>query len=356
MFPWESAVTGSEVCPGEIYSDYEQHITGDIAFAVRQLWMASGDQQWLRSQAFPLIRATAEFWASRAIYNDSKRGYVIYNVMPPDEDAEVVNNSAYTNMIAKLNLEFAHEVLPNASENWKTIAQNMYIPFDSTNDYHPEYDGYQGIEVKQADVILLGYPLMVNMSSQLRRNDLSFYEPRTNPRGPAMTKSMFAINWLDIGENSRAEKSFNASYVNAKIPFMVWTESADGGGAVNFITGAGGFLQSILSGYGGLRLRDGRQLQFNPKLPPGSTGLKFVGIDYHGNSIDFVISASHSQIVVTSRQQSAPVLQVTVLSSKEKYRLEIGEKIEVPNEPLIINPLQANKITEIKLFVETVLN
>lgn len=344
MFPWESALTGSEVCPGEIYSDYEQHIIGDIAFAIKQFWMASGDQQWLEHQAFPVIRATAEFWASRAVYNDSKKAYVIYDVMPPDEDAEVVNNSAYTNTIAKMNLEFAYEVLPNASESWKTIAQNIFIPFDPTNNYHPEYEGYNGIEVKQADVILLGFPLMVNMSLDVRRSDLSFYEPRTNPRGPAMTKSMFAVNWLDVGEYARAEKSFSESYVNAKEPFMVWTEGADGGGAVNFITGAGGFLQSVLFGYGGLRLLDYKHLQFKPMLLPGSTQLKFVGIDYHGNSIDFVIGSSQSKITVTSRAQSAPVLLAVLVSSQVKFRLEIGGTIQVPNELVIILPLQSDEV------------
>ena len=342
MFPWESALTGSEVCPGEIYSDYEQHITGDIAFAVKQLWSASGDQQWLQNEAFPLIRATAEFWTSRAVYNVSKKGYVIYDVMPPDEDAEVVNNSAYTNTIAKMNLEFAYEVLPNASDSWRTIAENMYVPFDVTNNYHPEYDGYRGIEVKQADVILLGFPLMVNMSLDVRHSDLSFYEPRTNPRGPAMTKSMFAVGWLDVGDYARAEKSFKQSYVNAKAPFMVWTEGADGGGAVNFITGAGGFLQAVLFGYGGLRLHGNSQLQFNPRLLPGATQVRFIGVDYHGNSLNFVIGESESQIVVTSRAQSAPVLQAITVSTHEKYRLEIGSRIQIHNEPIIIEPIQAD--------------
>lgn len=345
MFPWESALTGSEVCPGEIYSDYEQHIIGDIAFAVKQLWSASGDQQWLENEAFPLIRATAEFWASRAVYNDSRKGYVIYDVMPPDEDAEVVNNSAYTNTIAKMNLEFAYEVLPNASDSWKTISENMYIPFDVTNNYHPEYDGYRGIEVKQADVILLGFPLMVNMTVGVRRSDLNFYEPRTNPRGPAMTKSMFAVGWLDVGEYARAEKSFNESYVNAKAPFMVWTEGADGGGAVNFITGAGGFLQSVLFGYGGLRLHGNNQLQFNPRLLPGATQVRFIGIDYHGNSIDFKIGGSQSQITVTSRAQSAPDLQAVIVSTQEKHRLEVGSGLEILNEPIIIEPIQTDEVT-----------
>lgn len=344
MFPWESALTGSEVCPGEIYSDYEQHIIGDIAFAIKQLWMASGDQQWLEHQAFPVVRATAEFWASRAVYNDSKKAYVIYDVMPPDEDAEVVNNSAYTNTIAKMNLEFAYQVLPNASESWKTIAQNMFIPFDSTNNYHPEYEGYNGMEVKQADVILLGFPLMVNMSLDVRRNDLSFYEPRTNPRGPAMTKSMFAINWQDVGDYARAATSFSESYVNAKEPFMVWTEGADGGGAVNFITGAGGFLQSVLFGYGGLRLLDDKHLQFKPMLLPGSTQVKFVGIDYRGNSINFVIGSSQSQITVTSRGQSAPVLVALLVSSQSKFRLDIDRTVEVPNELVVIQPLKSDQV------------
>lgn len=344
MFPWESALTGSEVCPGEIYSDYEQHIIGDIAFAIKQLWMASGDQQWLEHQAFPVVRATAEFWASRAVYNDSKNAYVIYDVMPPDEDAEVVNNSAYTNTIAKMNLEFAYQVLPNASESWKTIAQNMFIPFDSSNNYHPEYEGYNGMEVKQADVILLGFPLMVNMSLDVRRNDLSFYEPRTNPRGPAMTKSMFAINWLDVGDYARAATSFSESYVNAKEPFMVWTEGADGGGAVNFITGAGGFLQSVLFGYGGLRLLDDKHLQFKPMLLPGSTQVKFVGIDYRGNSINFVIGSSQSQITVTSRGQSAPVLVALLVSSQSKFRLDIDRTVEVPNELVVIQPLKSDQV------------
>lgn len=339
MFPWESALTGSEVCPGEIYSDYEQHIVGDIAFAVKQLWSASGDRRWLENEASFLIRATSEFWASRAVYNDSKKGYVIYDVMPPDEDAEVVNNSAYTNTIAKMNLEFAYEVLPNASESWKTIAENMYVPIDDTNNYHPEYDGYRGIEVKQADVILLGFPLMVNMSIEVRRSDLNFYEPRTNPRGPAMTKSMFAVGWLDVGDYTRAEKSFNESYVNTKDPFMVWTEGVDGGGAVNFITGAGGFLQSVLFGYGGLRLRGNNQLQFNPRLLPGATQVRFIGIDYHGNSIDFLIGGSKSQIAVTSRAQSASALQAVIVSTQKRYRLEIGFRLEILNQQAIIEPI-----------------
>lgn len=41
--------------------------------------------------------------------------------------------------------------------------------------------------MKQADVVLLGFPLMHPMSSEVRRNDLEMYEPITEMDGPAMT-------------------------------------------------------------------------------------------------------------------------------------------------------------------------
>ena len=77
MFPWESAFTGSEVCPGDIYSILENHIVGDIAFAVKQYWMATQDVPWMDSIGSVLLKETAEFWASRVEYDVDKKLYVI---------------------------------------------------------------------------------------------------------------------------------------------------------------------------------------------------------------------------------------------------------------------------------------
>jgi len=45
----------------------------------------------------------------------------------------------------------------------------------------------QGHPVKQADTVMLGYPLGLPMTLEVRRNDLEAYEPVTDPDGPAMT-------------------------------------------------------------------------------------------------------------------------------------------------------------------------
>ncbi len=41
--------------------------------------------------------------------------------------------------------------------------------------------------IKQANVVLLGLPLMWTMSDEIKRNNLLDYEPLTSPNGPAMT-------------------------------------------------------------------------------------------------------------------------------------------------------------------------
>lgn len=62
-------------------------------------------------------------------------------------------------------------------------------------------------------------------------------------------------------------------------------------GAFNFITGMGGFLQSILFGYGGFRLTV-EHLEGNPTLPPGIDKFVIHGLDYLGCSFDMVIQST----------------------------------------------------------------
>lgn len=45
---------------------------------------------------------------------------------------------------------------------------------------------FTGQPVKQADTVMLGYPLGLPMSREIRRNDLEAYEAVTDPNGPAM--------------------------------------------------------------------------------------------------------------------------------------------------------------------------
>jgi trehalose/maltose hydrolase-like predicted phosphorylase len=85
-FPWEGGISGNDVtpecCPQN--KDLQIHITGDVAFAIRQYIAITKDIEWLRetqpnhiTNACGLIREIAEFWISRAKYNHTTRLYDI---------------------------------------------------------------------------------------------------------------------------------------------------------------------------------------------------------------------------------------------------------------------------------------
>ncbi|CAH3016355.1 unnamed protein product [Porites evermanni] len=330
MFPWESSFTGLETSPGEKYGKNQNHITGDVAFAAKLFWEATKDLHWLRAVGYPLAYQTAEYWASRVDYDAKQDKYVINHVMPPDEYHYPVNNSLYTNVVAKINLLFAQEAADILGEEvpelWSTIAEKMYIPFDSKRNFHPEYEGYiPTVMVKQADVVLAGYPLMYEMQKQVRHNDLDYYERLTNPNGPAMTHAMFAIGWLEVGEIKKADRSFLKNYDNIQGPFKVWSERRWGKGAVNFITGAGGFLQAVVYGYGGIRIKkDG--LYFNSTLPPGVTKLT-IGIHYLESAIDFQVTLGGVSFTVVSNGPISPDLEV--LADERVYPLKRGKLVRI---------------------------
>ena len=297
MFPWESAVSGYEVCPEEVYGKHEIHITGDIVMAIKQHFYSTKSLKFLKEIGFLIVYQSALFFESRVQFDKTKNAYVINDVMPPDEYQYPVNNSVYTNVIAKLSLEFAvycgsvlNVFVP---ESWSEIARNMYIPFDNKLQYHPEFEGFDITNsssfVKQADTILISFPLMFPMPNNVKRNDLLCYANCTDPDGPAMTHSMFTVGLLEVGEENLAFEAFQNNFGNIKEPFKVWSELRDETGATNFITGAGGYLQSLIFGYLGVRLKQD-SLSFNMTRIQATSSLQVNGIKYFGASIRLFVS------------------------------------------------------------------
>merc|ERR1712048_355838 len=88
----------------------------------------------------------------------------------------------------------------------------------------------------------------------------------------------------EAGDIASAERNFNRSFANAHLPFDVWTETPSGG-AINFITGVGGFLQTVLFGLSGLRILSDH-LDLDPVLLEGMDGIRIRGIHYRGSTID----------------------------------------------------------------------
>ncbi|HNP23612.1 MAG TPA: glycoside hydrolase family 65 protein [Panacibacter sp.] len=285
MFPWESAETGVEETPvWALSGPFEHHITADVGMAAWNYYCVTQDKDWLKEKGWPLLQATADFWASRVERNGPGR-YDIKNVVAADEWAENVDNNAFTNAAAKANLNAATEaakllgLIPNP--DWKQVADNIPI-LKFADGVTKEHAAYSGEGIKQGDVNLLAYPLKeITDPAQVKR-DLDYYSTRVPNEGtPAMTQAIFALLYSRIGDADKAAHFFKDSYVpNLNPPFRVIAETK-GGTNPYFATGAGGILQCVMMGFGGVDITTKGITQIKTTLPAGwkSVTLKGIGPD-----------------------------------------------------------------------------
>lgn len=282
MYPWESAGSGAEETPvWALSGPFEHHITADVALAAWNYYCVTQDKNWLKEKGWPILKATADFWASRVERNGPGQ-YDIKNVVAADEWAENVDNNAFTNAAAKANLQYATEaakllgISPDA--DWMVVHANIPI-LKMKDGITKEHATYNGEGIKQADVNLLAYPLKEITDAAQIKKDLDYYAVRVPNEGtPAMTQAIFALLYARLGDKEKALHFFNDSYKpNLLPPFNVIAETK-GGTNPYFATGAGGILQAVINGFGGVEITPAGITQVKSVLPKTWKSLTLKGI------------------------------------------------------------------------------
>ena len=281
MFPWESDDSGEEATPPfALTGPFEHHITADIGIAFWNYYRVSKDKTWLKEIGFNVMKEVADFWVSRVVKN-SDGSYSVKNVVGANEFAQNIDDNAFTNGAAITALQYTIKaamvlgLTPNPK--WQEVAAGIEIhkfPDGTTK----ENSVYNGEIIKQADVNLLSYPLdIVNKEADILR-DLKYYEPKLAPEGPAMGKSIFAVLYARQGDADNAFRLFKESYVpNQQNPFGALSETAMFNHSY-FATGAGGMLQVVLAGFGGLHITDEGIIQKKGILPNQWKSLTIKGV------------------------------------------------------------------------------
>src|SRR5579875_1236260 len=335
-FPWESALDGTEQIPPptSVNSEglYEQHITADIALAQWQYYLATGDRTWLEDKGWPVLSQTATFWASRA--TRVVGGYVIRHVTGPDEENPDVSDEAYTQVAAATTLRDAIAAARRtghaAPRAWARIAAGLERMVPVRAGVNPEFAGYRGQLVKQADVTLLAYPWGFRSSPAVERNDLSYYVPRTDPGGPSMDDALSMIESAQLTPRScqafvYTERSFQP-YI--RDVFHQFSETRTGG-AFTFMTGIGGFLQEFLYGYSGMRW-NGSAVRLVPGLSGPITSVTLRDLHWHGRTFTLAIHRDHATVTL---ERGAPM----------PVRSRAGRRLVHAGRPLTIGSLPARR-------------
>jgi protein-glucosylgalactosylhydroxylysine glucosidase len=305
LYPMESAASGQETAPE--WSS-EIHVTGDVAMAQWRYYQATGDLRWLRRCGYPVISAVANFWISRATYDQQRGSYEILHLTGPNEAITNVSDDSYTNALAQRTLQVAAEAarllgkIPNPE--WANVSSKILIPLNARRQMHLEHSGDEQGKYAHA-LVLLTYPLDMKFSKTIERNDLTACLKNFGKPGyeVGMMGNIYSIVASELGNRDLAYKLFLSmirSY--AQPPFGEMTETPSNGRAV-FLTAEGGFLQQVIFGFTGLRLTDaGLKSEYPPLLPPTWQSLELKGIHLRGKSYDVRVTSANKLESITVRR------------------------------------------------------
>src|SRR5262245_7721792 len=163
LFPWRT-ISGEEASAYYAAGTAQYHINADIMYALRKYVQATGDERFLRDYGAEMLVETARLWVDLGFYSEAKAGkFCINAVTGPDEYNAVVNNNAYTNLMARENLRYAAQTVqslqataldaynalvhktalePSEVEEWIRAAEAMYVPYEEKLNIIPQDDSF----------------------------------------------------------------------------------------------------------------------------------------------------------------------------------------------------------------------
>ena len=324
LYAWESADTGDEVTPlYVVFPDgkkepvaaglEEHHVCADIAYAIWQYYKATADTAFLLAAGAEIILETARFWASRAVEGPEGR-YHIRKVVGPDEYHDDVDDNAFTNEMARWNIERGLEVasilarrwrrrwqelsrkldlLPTELAEWQEVADRLVLLRASSGDLIEQFDGFLQLEqvdlhqlpkqalavdvllgsertrhsqvIKQADVVQLLALLWDRFSASERETSFNYYEQRC-AHGSSLSPATHTLVAARLGKIDLAYRYFQQT---ASIDLDDSAPHAEPGVHLGSL---GGLWQAVTFGFLGLSLQE-KGLRLDPHLPSSWTSI-----------------------------------------------------------------------------------
>ena len=317
MYPWESdPENGTDQTPHSavLLADSEIHVTADVAIAQWQYYLATHDREWLRTRGWPVIREVARFWASRSTYNPREHRYEIAHVNSVAESHNDIPNDTFTNVSAARALGIAAEAARELGEQpdpvWEKAAREMYVPMAPGGKHHLPFDpsvAGGSRDFGGGPVPLLFLPsLDLIMSPALRRGDFDYaVAPTPLARAGAgsmgIAPSMVAAATVGADEEGAGLLAGNLNGGTLKPPFNVRTESARNNTGY-FLTGSAGYLQALMYGFAGLRVREqGLVEAYPPMLPKSWNSLTLRNVSFRGQRMDIRVARDPAGAVRLTR-------------------------------------------------------
>ena len=372
LYAWESADTGAETTPERVVAadgttvdiltgKMELHISADIAYAVWQYWHVTGEDDFFLSAGAEILLDTARFWASRAVAEADGRRH-IRHVIGPDEYHEDVDDSVFTNMMARWNIARALEAMDllrtrwpeHASAlrkklalgdeelaDWRDAVARIVVGLNPATGIYEQFAGFHALEpldlaayaertvpidvvigrertqrsqvVKQADVVALIVLLPGEFPAAMAETNFRHYEPRC-AHGSSLSAGMHALVAARLSDPEMALR-----YLRETAATDLDLDPSSAGGVR--IAGLGALWQAVIRGFAGLDLM-GETLAIDPKLPPQWRSLSF-RVCWRGRSVAIRIAGRNVQATLLQGNE----MEMRIAASAQK--LTAGATVQV---------------------------
>lgn len=333
LFPWRT-INGEEASAYYPAGTAQYHIDAAVIHALDRHLAATGDRGLRNGPGAELLVETARLWADLGFHGSDGR-FHIHRVTGPDEYSAVVDDNAYTNIMARFNLSWAADVVDDLRDTspeeharlvkatgldqsesaaWRAAANAMAIPFDEGLGIHEQDDGFLDLEpwdfagtppdkyplllnfhplviyrhqvLKQADVVLAMLLREPEFDIEQRRRNFDFYDALTTGDS-SLSACVQAAVAAQVGRWDSALSYFrDALLLDLKDTHR---NTIDGVHVAN----CGGVWAALVNGFAGLRFRDDLVV-IEPTSMPGTP------LPWDRLTVRFLHRANPCRVTVTS--------------------------------------------------------
>ncbi len=268
QFPWAaSPLRGEEaIRTNAPQLGFEQHVNMCVAVAFARQVHITGDDDYVRERAWPVLEGVARWIGSRL--RPVPGGVGMKEVIGIAESQRPVDNNAYVNMAAAVALREAAgcaDRLGRAADAraWRELADRVWLPTDG--DVILTYEGFDSDRHDEAastpEPLFALFPIGYEVSRAVEQATLRFHLDRVEPYiGQPMLCPLLGVWAARLGDRERAldllQRGY-ADYINE--PFSETDEFSrvrhpERPRVGPMTAHTGGFLTALLAGFPGLRI------------------------------------------------------------------------------------------------------
>lgn len=315
-----ATISGHECCNLWQHASLQLQASTAVAYGLWHYAKVTGDRDFLYRQGARVLIEICRMLDSRGAYSQTTGKHGFYGVMGPDEFQLMVNNNAYTNLMAKRTFDFtlqtltdmereapdAHRLLidtaslsPEETARWRRKSADMLICADGLLfeqhegffdlphvdvsaipvEEFPLYDHwaydrlYRNDMIKQPDVLMFMFLFGSEFSDEQLAVNFDYYEPRCIHES-SLSPSVHSILAARLGRMEQAYAFFGFA---TRLDLDNYNRNTREGLHTTAIAAS---WMNIVYGFGGLRT-DGEGLALWPVIPDAWTRYRF-SLQYRG--------------------------------------------------------------------------